>query len=441
MHNDSHIPSHLDEALAQTQDRYTRANPRSRAWHDRAVQALPGGHSRQTLYFAPFPLVFTSGHDAHISDLDGHEYLNLVGDYAAGLYGASCEPLRRATLDALQKGISLSGLNTPELELAELICRRIPSIELIRFCNSGSEACLFAAQLARHATGRQKLLVFEGCYHGGFLLFGKSPAPLTVPIPAVIGTYNDVDGTRALLRESASDLAAVMVEPMMGAGGAIPATADFLRMLREETERHGIVLLFDEVMTSRLAPGALQSRFSIRPDLTTLGKFWGGGFSFGAFGGAKHLMRHLNLEDGGTLSQGGTFNNNVFSMTAGLAGARDVYTPTVSFRLNTLGDELRERLNRLGRETAVAFQATGIGGVLNTHWTHTAIRTPADVLPINAPVRRLYHLEMLLNGYWIASRGMITLSLPLTRSDLDGFVAATGSFLQKYRQVLPAIAS
>jgi glutamate-1-semialdehyde 2,1-aminomutase len=422
--------------LAAAERRFTAANPLSQARHERARAVLPGGHSRQTLYFVPFPLTIARGAGARITDLDGHEYLNLVGDYAAGLYGQHCEPIRSAVLETLRSGLSLSGPNTHEVELAELISERIPSMEQVRFCNSGSEACLFAAQLARHATQRPALLVFNGCYHGGFMSYGANDPPLSVPLPRVMATYNDVQGTRALLRGRGSELAAVMVEPMMGSAGCIPGSPEFLAMLREETQKIGALLVFDEVMTSRLAPGGVQGLRRIDPDLTTLGKFWGGGFTFGAFGGRRALMQHLDLQMGGKLSQGGTFNNNVMTMTAGLVGARDVYTPAVCSALNARGDTLRAALNDLGKSLGVAFQASGIGAVLTTHWHDTPVTDPTQVEAATSPRRRLFHLELMERGYYIAQRGMINLSLPMQESDLAGFLQATREHLSRHADIL-----
>ena len=428
--------SGLDDALAAAEARFAAANPTSNARHEHACSVLPAGHSRQTLYYAPFPLTMARGQGARVTDLDGHEYLNLVGDYAAGVFGQSCEPIRKTVSAVMDSGISLSGPNNREVELAELISQRIPSMEQMRFCNSGSEACLFAAQLARHATGRPKLLVFNGCYHGGFMIYGATDPPLSVPFPLVKSTYNDVSGTRALIQANAAELAAVLIEPMMGAGGCIPATPEFLSMLREETHRLGILLVFDEVMTSRLHPGGVQGLRGIKPDLTTLGKFWGGGFAFGAFGGSRVLMKHLDMRSGGQLSQGGTFNNNVVTMAAGLTGARDVYTPDACRHLNSLGDTLREQLNQLGRSHHVAFQATGLGGVLNTHWHDRPISDPSAVEPANTAHRRLYQLEMIAHGYYVAQRGMINLSLPVQESDLAGFLQATGEYLARHAGLL-----
>jgi len=426
----------MKEALAAAERRFSAANPASQARHARAAQVQPGGHTRETLYYQPFPLTIARGRGARIVDLDGHEYLNLVGDYAAGVFGHDCEPIRRAVQGALDSGLSLSGPNTHEVELAELISRRIPSMQQVRFCNSGSEACLYAAQVARHATQRSTLLVFNGSYHGGFMTYGENDPPLSVPFPVVKATYNDVPATRRLLRAQGAELAAVFVEPMMGAAGCIPGTPEFLAMLREETERSGTLLVFDEVMSSRLAPGGLQGLRGITPDLTALGKFWGGGFAFGAFGGSRRWMRHLDMRDGGLLSQKGTFNNNVVAMAAGVVGARDVYTPEECVRLNALGDWLRLELNGLARSSGKRLQATGVGGVLTLHWHDRPITDPSQVEAATTTQRRLFHLEMLEQGFYIASRGMLTLSLPMREDDLAGFLRATREYLMRHADIL-----
>ena len=426
----------LKAALHSAEQRFSAANPLSAKRFEQACRVLPGGHTRQTLYYSPFPLTIVRGADARVTDLDGHVYLNTISDYAAGVYGHTCAPIQRAVMRALQDGVFLSGINTRESELAELIARRIPSMQMLRFCNSGSEACLFSVLAAQHVTKRRKILVFQGCYHGGFMIYGAVDPPLSVPFELVKATFNDIEGTRAAIRSAARLLAAVIVEPLMGAGGCIPATQAFLAMLREETEQHGIVLIFDEVGSSRLAPGGVQGQMGITPDMTTLGKFWGGGFNFGAFGGSREIMRHFDAGSGGALSQGGTFNNNVITMSAGLTGARDVYTPEACVALNKLGDGLRDAINTLAAEKGVALQVTGNGAMMNTHWHRGPITHPGNIDPPTHPLRRLFHLEMMLRGFYGAQRGLITLSLPYTDKDIEQFLGAIGDYLSEYGQLI-----
>jgi len=428
----------IDAAVRSAEQRFVAANPLSRARYERACAVFPGGQTRQTLYYAPFPLTMVGGIGARITDLDGHEYLNTIGDYAAGVYGHTCEPIQHAVRETLRAGVSLSGVNSREVELAELIASRIPSLQLVRFCNSGSEACLFAVLTAQHVTKRRKLLVFNGCYHGGFMIYGAVDPPLSVPFDLVKATFNDIDSTRSALRTSADSLAAVIVEPVMGSGGCIPATHAFLSMLREETRKHGIVLIFDEVGSSRLAPGGVQGLVGIFPDLTTLGKFWGGGFNFGAFGGSREIMRHFDTRSGGTLSQGGTFNNNIVTMAAGLTGARDVYTPEACVRLNKLGDRLRAGINEIGVSKGAALQATGSGAMLNTHWQRAAISHPGQIAAAEHPLRRLFQLEMMSRGFYAAQRGMITLSLAHTERDIDELLSAIVDYVNEYGAVIEA---
>ncbi len=431
----------LDEQLSRAEARYIAANPKSRAQHERAQRVLPAGHSRQTLYFAPFPLTIVSGRGNRVTDLDGHEYLNTISEYVAGVYGHTCKPIQAAVSAALARGTVLTGPTLAEVELAELMRSRIPSLEAVKFCNSGSEACLFAVMTALHATGRRRLLVFEGCYHGGFLVYGATDAPLNAPLEVVRGHYNDVESVRTLLRTQGEKLAAVLVEPMMNAAGCIPGSSEFLRMLREETRACGALLIFDEVGTGRLGPGGVQGLEGITPDMTTLGKFWGGGFSFGAFGGRREIMRHFDLRSGGRLSHGGTFNNNIIATTAGLVGARDVYTPAECEALNARGDDLRARINALGRRRGVALQATGRGGILSLHWHTRPIRAAGDVEPAASGFRRLFQLAMIERGFYASQRGMVSLSLPYTPADLDALLAGIDHYLEEYAHVLPAFDS
>ena len=232
----------METALAEAQQRYGQANPKSEQSFQAAHRALPGGNTRSGLYFAPFPLTLAGGEGARVRDLDGHDYTDFVVELTAGLYGHSNPILQAAIKHALDAGIVLGGHNTVEARLAEALCARIPSLDKVRFCNSGSEATLFTLSALRGISDRQRVMAFEGSYHGGFLNFSYPGASLNAPFPFVMGTYNDVSGAAALIAQNAADLAAVIVEPMVGAGGCIPATVEFLAGLRGATARHGLAL-------------------------------------------------------------------------------------------------------------------------------------------------------------------------------------------------------
>jgi glutamate-1-semialdehyde 2,1-aminomutase len=430
--------SSLDRALEALRDAYARNHPESRAQYDRALAVMPGGNTRSVLFYQPFPLAIARGKGCQLWDADGHVYTDLLAEFTAGLYGHSHPVIRAAIDEALDDGINLSGHNLLESRLAGLVRERIPSIESLRFTNSGTEANLMAIAAAQAFTRRRKVLVFEGAYHGGVLSFGGGNEGSNVPHAFVRGRYNDIDGTLRLLRENAGELAAVLVEPMQGAGGCIPGDAAFLAMLREQTAACGSLLVFDEVMTSRLGPGGRQAQLDIQPDLTTLGKYIGGGMSFGAFGGRRDILDLFDPRRPDALGHAGTFNNNVMSMAAGIAGLRQVYTPEVAVALNARGDRLRGRLNGVCRSAEVALQFTGLGSLMNLHPTAQPVRRTEDLRGCDRRVRDLYFFFMLARGFYVARRGFLVLSLPIEDCHTEAFAAAFEEFVATYRDLLRA---
>lgn len=404
----------LHAQLTQAHQNYTKQNPKSQARHQKAKAAMPGGNTRSVLYNNPFPLAVDRAKGSELWDLDGHHYFDFLGEYTAGLYGHSHPVIRQALDQALDKGISFGGANEAEAQFAKVVCERFPSIELVRFTNSGTEANLMAITAARAYTARPKILVFRGAYHGGVLYFsGGEQSPVNAPYDFVLAPYNNVPVTQKIIEANAPELAAVILEPMMGSGGCIEGSQPFLQMLRDETTRHGIVLIFDEVMTSRLAPGGLQEDIGILPDLTSLGKYIGGGMSFGAFGGRADLMAQFDPASENPLPHAGTFNNNVLTMNAGLTGLTEVYTPEAAATLNQRGDALRTRLNQICQRHETTMQFTGRGSMMNVHMTDQAILSPEDVASQNHDLRELFYFDMTEAGIWMAPRGMITVSLPM----------------------------
>ena len=390
---------------------------------------MPGGNTRSVIHVPPFPLTIVRGEGARLTDADGHVYVDFLGEYTAGLYGHSHPVILEAIREALGDGMTFGGPNRYEAVLAEAICTRFPSVELVRFCNSGTEANLLALSLARAATGKPAVMVFEGGYHGSVFYFVTGAgSPINVPFPFVVGRYNDADAAAQLIAEHAHELAAMIVEPLQGTGGVIPGERGFLQVLRDATAARDVLLVFDEVMTSRLSTGGLQRILGIPPDLTTFGKYLGGGLAFGAFGGRADLMSRFDPSRRDALRHAGTFNNAVLTMAAGAAGLTRVYTSAEVDRLNGLGDRLRDRLNAFATRRDLPFLATGYGSLVGLHFTRGPVRSAADV-PAASELRALLHLHLLERGYSYARRGFVALCLPLGETEIDGFAEAVETFL------------
>jgi glutamate-1-semialdehyde 2,1-aminomutase len=420
----------IEAALAEAKELYRGRNPKSLAQHRQACGAMPGGNTRSAIHVDPFPLTMARGEGARLWDIDGHEYVDFLSEFTAGIYGHSHPRIREAIDAALDGGLNFGAHNALEARFAAAICARFPSIELVRFTNSGTEANLMAVSAARATTGGQKILVFAGGYHGGVFYFRGHGSPLNAPFEYLLGRYNDFAAVEALVRPHRAELAAILVEPMQGTTGCIPAERGFLAGLRALADDTGALLIFDEVMTSRLAPGGLQEAHGILPDLTTLGKYVGGGMSFGAFGGRADVMERFDPRRPDAFQHAGTFNNNTLTMSAGLVGLTEIYTPERARALNAFGDRLRERLNGIARQHGLAMQFTGLGSMLAVHMTDGPIRSQEDTERGNAALRDLFYFDLLARGIWFAKRGMFALSIALDEEDGDKLVDAVEEFAQ-----------
>jgi len=425
-------------AAEKAERRYGEANPSSRERYEAACAVMPGGNTRSVLHFSPFPLTIERAEGARLWDVDGHSYTDFLGEYTAGLYGHSHPVIMKAAREALDDGLVFGAPGRHETELAGHLCRRFPSCERVRFCNSGTEANLMAIGAARAATGRSHVMVFDGAYHGGVLYFAHGPSPVNAPFPWILGRYNDLDTTLERLEPRAGEVAAILVEPMIGAGGCIPGRPEFLQGLRDAADEHGIALIFDEVMTSRLSRGGLQHELGITPDLTAFGKYLGGGFSFGAFGGRERYMAAFDPRRPDALPHAGTFNNNVLSMAAGAAGLGRVFTEAAADELNGKGDELRRRLNAIGERLDVPVQVTGAGSIMSLHYQSEPIERTEDAAATPPHLRTITHLDLIERGYVTARRGFMSLSLALEDADLDGLVSAFEDVLASRASLLSA---
>ena len=393
-----HVPLELSlrDAIAASHRRYVAARPVSAALREAAMAVMPGGNTRTVLSYRPFPTAMAHGEDRRLWDVDGHEYVDFCGEYTAGLFGHSHPVIHAALRAAMANGLSLAAVGKAEADLARLLCER---------CG----------------------------YHGSVLTFtAAAPMAVTAPFPFVVQTYNDIAGTVAAIAEHADDLAAVLLEPMIGGGGGIPASVEFLAALRAATTQAKALLIFDEVMTSRMSSGGQQKRVGITPDLTALGKYIGGGMSFGAFGGRADIMEMFAER----MPHAGTFNNNVMTMAAGIAAMGAVFTPTVAEALFARGEALRDRLNGVCGAAGVPMQFTGLGSLITAHFRDGLIDAPYMPTAREEGLRELFFFDLLEAGIYNARRIMLALSLPITDGDCDRYVAAVEQFVDRRRHLL-----
>jgi glutamate-1-semialdehyde 2,1-aminomutase len=430
--------SDLEAALAEARESYSRARPKSATAHEAARAVMPGGNTRSTLFYTPYPTAMKSGQGCYLEDIDGNKYLDLCGEYTAGLFGHSDPRIQAMLHQVIQNGISLASVGENEAKLAAILCARFPALELVRFTNSGTEANLMALAAARAHTGRSKIIAFRGGYHGGVMSFVTGGSVVNAPFSVTLAEYNDLPSTLALIREHADGLAAVLLEPMMGSGGCIPATRDFLAGLRDATREVGALLIFDEVMTSRHTAGGLQKLHGITPDLVSLGKYIAGGMSFGAFGGRADVMSVFDSHKPGALVHSGTFNNNVLSMSAGMLAMGEIFDDSAAEALRKRGDGLRDALNAICAKHGVAMQFTGIGSMVQPHFRLGLILRPYTASAQEEGLRELFFLDMMKAGIYIARRGMVALSLPVGEVELARYIAAVEEFCASRKPLMAA---
>jgi glutamate-1-semialdehyde 2,1-aminomutase len=417
-------------------DRYVETTPKSRALYERACESLPGGNTRTTLFVQPYPFYFDHGMGCRVYDVDGHEQIDFINNYTSLILGHAHPKVVAAVQRQLERGMSVAAPCELEIALAEAIKRRLPSVDLLRFTNSGTEATMLALRAARAYTGREKVAKFEGSYPGSHDYAAVDGAAVGAGIPAAVAEtivmlpFNNAPAAEQIVDAHKHELAAVIVEPVLGAGGVIPAQPEFLHFLREITERYGIVLIFDEIIAFRIGYHGAQGYYGVRPDLTTLGKIIGGGLPVGAVGGREAIMARFDPRRPDHIGHGGTFNANPLTMTAGLATLEEL-TPEAYARLEALARDLRAQLLDMFGALGVPAQVTQIGSLFNIHLTGAPlVDYPAACTGDRELLAKLY-LAALGRGVAFTGRGMGCLSTPMTGAEIDAFVGAVRLALEE----------
>ncbi len=430
---------------------YRKTTPQSRALHERAAAVMPGGTTRTTTYFDPYPLYIERGDGCRVWDADETERIDMLGNYTAMILGHAHPKVVEAISKQAARGTGFAAANPIEVELATLLCERVPSLDAVRFCNSGTEATMFAMRLARAFTGRTKIARMEGGYHGTHdyaevsthpALSAAGPPDAPSAQPDSIGTpewvlkqtvvlpFNNADAAEAIIRREGRDLAAVILEPIIGAGGVIAATIEFLERLRKVTRELGILLIFDEVISFRVAPGGAQQLYGVTPDLTTLGKIIGGGLPVAAFGGRAEVMELLDPRREPSLAQGGTYNGNPLGMAAGLATMMEL-TPDVYESLNRKGARVAEQLSEVFASHDVAVQVNSAGSLFALHFTETPVVDYRTMAAANKQRTRDLFLGLVNHGVLLAPRAMGALSTPMGEQDIQQFIDAVDTVVSE----------
>jgi glutamate-1-semialdehyde 2,1-aminomutase len=391
---------------------------RSERLFRRAELTIPGGVNSPVRAFKSvggIPLFFQRGKGALVWDADGSSYVDYVGSWGPLILGHAHPDVLKAVELAASRGLGFGAPTEQEVEMAELLCKLVPSLEQVRLVNSGTEATMSAIRLARGFTGRSKIVKFEGCYHGhadallvkagsGALTFGQ-PSSAGVPAETAAHTlvleYNDASGVERLFERQGSEIAAVIVEPVAGNMNLVTPRPDFLQALRAQCTRYGAVLIFDEVMTGfRVALGGAQSLYGIEPDLTTLGKVIGGGLPVGAFGGRRDIMRCIAPL--GPVYQAGTLSGNPVAVAAGLATLKILQTPGFFDRLSEVARQLCDGMQAAARRHGIVFSAASVGGMFGLYFRSAPPASYAEVLQCDKEAFSRFFHAMLAEGIYLA---------------------------------------
>ena len=402
---------------------------------ERAQRHIPGGVNSPVRAFRSVggtPCFFTKGCGSHITDADGKEYLDYVGSWGPLILGHAHPEVVAAVQDAAAQGLSFGAPTEGEVDMADLLCDLLPSLEMLRLVSSGTEATMSAIRLARGYTGRDLLIKFEGCYHGhsdsllvkagsGMLTFGN---PSSAGVPAdlakhtLVLDYNNAGQLESAFAEHKERIAAVIVEPVAGNMNLIAPRQDFLAAMRRLCTQHGAVLIFDEVMTGfRVGPACAQGYYGITPDLTTLGKVIGGGMPLGAFGGKREIMQEVAPL--GPVYQAGTLSGNPVAVAAGLTTLKLIQTPDFYESLTQKTEMLCSGLIEAAKKHGVAFSAQSIGGMFGIYFRQSCPQSYAEVMECDKETFNRFFHAMLEAGHYFAPSAFEAGFVSAAHSDAD----------------------
>lgn len=417
------------DVLERERREYERRTPRSRERFARALDVLPGGDTRASTFYPPYPIAVERGQGTTLVDLDGNRYADFLLNYTSLIAGHRHPAVLAAVEEALTRTTGVAAPVPGQVELAAELVRRVASVDRVRFTNSGSESNLVMVWAARAFTGRATIVKAIGGYHGCVPeldrgLRAGSPVPgLPAGTPVLAVPYNDLDALHAAVAEAGDDLAAILLEPVLGSGGVVAPQDGYLAAAQELAHGAGGLFLLDEVITFRLSPGGYQALAGVEPDLTAFAKIVGGGFPVGAVGGRAEVMEVFVPGGPRSISHSGTFNGNPITVAAGLATLA-LLDDAAYARLDELGARLADGLREAAARAGLAAQVTQVGSILNVHFTDEPVRDFDAAQRSDAAAAAAFHVGLLNRGYFVAPRGMMTLAIVTSDEELAGLVDA-----------------
>ena len=425
--------------------RYLERTKKSRKHFEEAKEYMPGGETRESISYKPYTTCMEKGQGFHLWDIDGNEYLDFVGNYTSLIHG-HCDPdIMDAVRAQVEKGCALSSTSPLQLEHAKILCERTPSVDMVRYANSGTEATTWAIRAARAVTGKDMVLKFEGCYHGTQdtakvsvvpdLAPGDLPEahveglgiPKSVLTDVIVAPFNDLDAAEAQLKAHGDKLACIITEPFLASLGVISPKPGYLKGLRELADKYGVLLVFDEVQSFRQTTGGYQLYEDVYPDITALGKFIGGGYPVGAFGASKEVMDRFDYDPSNpdAINHSGTFNGNEITMAAGIASMKKFDEKAVD-HINSLGARLREGGNDVFKSLGIKCQIMGTGSLTNIIYTDVEVSNAFDFAMSYIgcmELQKWVHLELMNRGIYTAKRGEFIISTPMSEEEVDKGIA------------------
>jgi len=420
---------------------YVSKTLKSKALYERAKKVLPAGVSYGIRYFEPYPFYTAKAKGSKLYDVDGNEYVDFWLGHTALILGHNPSAVVEAVKRQLENGTHYGTCHELEIVLAEQVAKMVSGAEMVRFSNSGTEANMYVTRLARACSGRSKIAKFEGGWHGGYdALHVGVKYPFDIPESAgltsgalqdtIVLPFNDLEGVKERLKNE--EVASIVIEPVLGAGGGIPAEKEFVKGLREFCDEKGILLIFDEVITGfRLAPGGAQEYYGVTPDITVFGKVLGGGFPIGAFCGPRKIMERLDArvyERPHYSFHGGTFTANPITMTAGLATLKILEDGRLINKLNRLGDKIREELREIFEAHDVDVQVTGASSLFNTHFTKNEVKDANAVFRADRKKLVEYNLRLIENCVFLLPTHTGALSTAHSKADVEKLLSETEKY-------------